>query len=812
VTLFVVIHRRIHFLTSSHVRTILLLQAEVNRLMDIIVHSLYSNKDIFLRELVSNGADALDKVRFSSITEKSVLGEGDAAALPFEIKISADKERRVLSIRDTGIGMTKEDLVNNLGTIARSGTAAFIEQAQKGGDINLIGQFGVGFYSVYLISDYVEVITKHASDKQWVWESTASGTFAVSEDTEGERLGRGTLINIHVKEGAEEYLEESKLRELVQRYSEFINFPISLLIEKTVEKEVPVEDATPDSDKDDINAEKRSGGDGDVAVEEEEPEDEEGASPKTKKVSETVREWEVLNDAKALWLRQPADINDEEYEGFYKSLTRNEKEKPLAHSHFRAEGDVDFKAVLYLPSSAPPDMFDQYYTKSPRVKLYVRRVLVSESFEELLPKWLSFLVGLVDSDTMPINVSREMLQMSEGIKVIRKKLVRKALDMIKQLSDAEIKAKAGEDVAEGKGWLGSITGKNAETESTAKKEAIDKYATFWKTFGKAVKMGVIEDMANRRRLLPFLRFQSTASGGNETTLEDYVARMKPNQTEIYFLVGTSGIEELKRSPFVEALVSRGYEVILFTDPLEEYMMGNLSSFEEKKFVDVSKGEVNLSEGDAEEQKKIQRRANEYYKGVASWWRGVIADSSVSAVKVSKRLASAPCVVASGKWGWSATMERIAKAQALGSQSNTEFMRSKRTLEINPRHPLIRELRSRWVADPEDPALAANAKLLYETCLMESGFMLDDVKSHNDRILALLGSDMSVSDLTPATEDEEYPEVAEPSKPKPTSDNDPSEPVLGGSNQPDEETKEELMAQVRNIQIENAEKEAMKDEL
>lgn len=542
--------------------------------MDIIVHSLYSNKDIFLRELVSNGADALDKVRFLSITDKAILGDATAAALPLGIQISANKTRRLLTIRDTGIGMTKEDLVNNLGTIARSGTAAFIEQAQKGGDINLIGQFGVGFYSVYLVSDYVEVITKHANDKQWVWESSASGNFAVSEDTEGEPLGRGTQINIYVKEGAEEYLEEDKLRELVQRYSEFINFPISLLVEKTTEKEVPIEESEEAAEKPADEAAGTEDKKEDVAVEEEPEGEEKDAAPKTKKVTETTLEWEVLNDAKALWLRPPGDVQTEEYEGFYKALVKNEYDKPLAHTHFRAEGDVDFKAVLYVPTSPPPDMYDNYYVKKPRVKLYVRRVLVSDSFEELLPKWLSFLVGLVDSDTMPINVSREMLQMSEGIKVIRKKLVRKALEMIKRLSDDEAKAQEFDaEESKGKGWLGLGGKKPTDEEAEAAKTAIKKYADFWRSFGKAVKMGVVEDAANRRRLLPLLRFQTSASEGNLTSLDAYVSRMKENQTSIYYLVGTGGIEELKRSPFVEALVSKGYEVIYFTDPLDEYMMG-----------------------------------------------------------------------------------------------------------------------------------------------------------------------------------------------------------------------------------------------
>lgn len=713
-------------------------QAEVNRLMDIIVHSLYSNKDIFLRELVSNAADALDKVRFLSLTK-----EAKQSSLPLEIKISVDKDKKILTIRDTGIGMTKQDLVNNLGTIARSGTAAFLEQMQKGGDLNLIGQFGVGFYSVYLVSDYVEVVSKADGDKQWVWESRASGEFAISEDKDGKPLERGTQINIHLKPEAKEYLQESKLRDLVARYSEFINFPISLLVEKTIEKELPIE-------KDDM--EKPEDKDTDAVVEEESETSDEEKKPKTKTVKETVQEWEVLNDSKALWLRPPGNVSDEEYSKFYKALTKREYEEPLAHSHFRAEGDVDFKAVLYVPPNAPPDMYDNFYTKKPVVKLYVRRVFISDSFEDLLPKWLSFLVGLVDSDSMPLNVSREMLQLSEGLKVIKKKLVRKAIEMIRKLSDAEEKAREGGAEEDSKKDKTKV-----DDAQKAAEESTKKYHDFWKAFAKAVKMGVIEDTSNRRRLLPLLRFQTSASDGNFTSLDAYVSRMKPNQTNIYYLVGTGTVAELEGSPFVEALVSRGYEIIYFTDPLDEYMMGHVNEYEGKAFINISKDDLNL--GEDEEEKKKEKAVQAAYDGLTKWWKDIMKDPSISYVKVSRRLTSAPCVVVAGKWGWTATMERIARSQALGESDKANFMRGMRTLELNPRHPLVRALRERWEADPEDKELAANARLLYETCLLESGFLLNDVKDHNAAVLQLLGKDLEVDNLEPLPE-EEFPEEVE----------------------------------------------------
>lgn len=732
-------------------------QAEVSRLMDIIVHSLYSNKDIFLRELISNSADALDKIRFLSLTDSSALGK---ETLPFEIKLKVDKENRVLSLRDTGIGMSKDDLVNNLGTIAKSGTAAFLEQMQKdSADLNLIGQFGVGFYSVYLVADYVEVVTKQAGGTQWVWESSASGKYGISEDTDGEDIGRGTEIRVHIKEDAMEYLEEAKIKELVKTYSEFIDFPIYLWTEKEVEKEVPVDDL--DADESDSSDEDKDGSKGSVDVEEEEEPAEK--EPKTKTVKETVQEWEVLNDSKALWLRSPSNVSEEEHEGFYKVLSKNPYDTPMAHSHFSAEGDVDFKAVLYLPNLLSPDFYENFQSKKASLKLYVRRVFISDSFEDLVPKWLSFLVGLVDSDSLPLNVSREMLQMSEGIKVIRKKIVRKAIEMMKKLSDADLRARKGpeEDETEDE-WLSKlqpgadISEDKEKVINEAKANATSKYDTFWKTYGKAIKMGLIEDQSNRRRIIPLLRFETSTTDGNMTTLDEYVSRMKENQTGIYYLVGTSGIEELKRSPFVEMLVSKGYEVIFFTDPLDEYVTAHVTEYEGKTLINVSKDDLKLPENDEQEEKEKNKRASAYYKGLGAWWKKNVKD--LSSVRVSRRLSTTPCVVVSGKYGWSATMERIARVQALGDSDKASMMKSQRILEINPKHPLIQKIREEWEEHPNDEDLIANSRLLYESCLLNSGFLLDDFRSHNERILSLLGADMDIDDMSP-TQELDYPEVS-----------------------------------------------------
>ncbi|KAL2643276.1 hypothetical protein R1flu_010863 [Riccia fluitans] len=695
-------------------------QAEVSRLMDIIINSLYSNKDIFLRELISNASDALDKIRFLSLTDKNVLGEGDEAQL--EIKIKLDKENRILCIRDRGIGMTKEDLIKNLGTIAKSGTSSFVEQVQKGGDLNLIGQFGVGFYSVYLVADYVEVISKHNDDKQYIWESKADGAFAVSEDTENEPLGRGTEIRLHLKEEAVEYLEEAKLKELVKKYSEFINFPIYLWSSKEVSKEVPVEE----SETEDVDEDKPS----DEAEEETEEVDEDGEKkPKTKTVTETVHDWEILNDVKAVWLRDPKDVTAEEYAKFYESLAKDfSNEKPISYTHFNAEGDVEFKAILFVPPKAPYDLFENYYSNKATLKLFVRRVFISDEFDELLPKYLNFIKGIVDSDTLPLNVSREMLQQHSSLKTIKKKLVRKALDMIRRICDEDPDELLDADKAV------------EEEEEENKNEKKGRYAKFWKEFGKAIKLGIIEDATNRVRLAKLLRFESSKSGEGLTSLEKYVSRMKEGQKYIYYITGQSK-EQLEKSPFLEKLLKKGYEVIYFTDPIDEYLMQNLTEFEDKKFQNASKDDLKI--GGKEEKAKL-KEIKEEYKDLTKWWKNLLGMDKVEAVKVSNRLADTPGVVVSSKFGWSANMERIMQAQTLSDPSKQAYMKGKRTLEINPRHPIIKELREKVAKDPEDETAKQSAKLVYETALLESGFMLEDPKEFAARLYSVIKENLNVS--------------------------------------------------------------------
>lgn len=693
-------------------------QAEVARLMDIIIHSLYSKKDIFLRELISNASDALDKIRFLSLTNPEMLGEGDQAKL--QIKISLDKEKNVLSIQDTGIGMTKKDLVNNLGTIAKSGTSSFLEQMQKGGDMNLIGQFGVGFYSVYLVADYVEVVTKHNDDKQYIWASKADGNFVISEDTEGEPIGRGTQVNIFLKDDVQEYAQEQKVKDLIKKYSEFINFPIYLYTSKTVD--VPSSDASEDSTED-----------------EDEDVDEEEKPSSDEKKTETVWDWELQNDNVAVWLRSPGEVEQDEYNRFYKTLS-GDFEDPLTQVHFKAEGDVEFRALVYLPQRMPETMKDDYFQSRQGLKLYVRRVFISDDFPDLLPRYLNFLKGLVDSDTLPLNVSRELLQQHSALKTIKKKLVRKFLDLLKKIADADKKKEDAED---------DVTEETGE-DKEAGEEKESQYEKIWKEFGKALKMGVMEDTANRVRLAKLLRFYTSKSPDKLTGFEDYVERMKDGQKNIYFVAGTSQ-EELARSPFVENLLKKGYEVIYFTDPLDEYIAQSLQEFDDLKLMNASKEDLSLGE-QGEKDKARDKKLKQMYKTLTKWWKDLIGASDIDGVKISKRLSTSPCVVVTSRYGYSANMQRIMQAQAMASGVDTHMF-GRKTLEINPFHPLVKELRTRVDQDKDDEGAKATARLLWDTALLESGFVPEDTKAFANRVLGVMKQSLSIAEDDGLTDEE-----------------------------------------------------------
>lgn len=623
-------------------------KAEVSQVLSLVINSLYSNKDIAIRELISNAADALDKLRFEAIEKPKLKGDDYTA----RIRLIPDPEAKTLTIADNGIGMSLSVLSKDLGTVARSGTREFaqkLEEAQKSGDSQLIGQFGVGFYSGYLVADHIDVVSRAAgSNKAHKWSSTGEDTFSVEE---AERDEVGTSVVLHLREDFEDFTKEWKLRELVRQYSDFIGYPIELQVERT-----------------------QTEGEGDDAKE-------------TKTIA-----FEAINEASALWTRAPKDIEDEQYNEFYKHLT-HDFDNPLTRAHFSVEGTQVFTGLLYVPKRAPFDMFNPDAKHG--VRLHVKRVFIMDDCEDLLPKWLRFVRGIVDSDDLPLNVSRELLQDSALVRTIRKQVIRRVLEA-----------------------LGKVA-----------KDSEEDYLTFWSASGAVLKEGLHFDPTYKDKIAPLLRYESSADSAL-TSLEGYVERMKEGQDKIYYALGPSRAM-IDSSPQLEGLKKRGFEVLYMTDGVDQWAAEGLKDFGDKPLVNAMEADLDLGEKkDGDEEAKDDESDNGDLDGLVARAKEVLGEH-VSDVKLSTRLTDSAACLVMPKGGMPAHIERMIRAQ------QKDMPVQQRILELNPDHELVKHMQAEYAKDVDSAQLTEWFEMLYDQALISEGSPLPDPARFAQRMTALL---------------------------------------------------------------------------
>ena len=627
--------------------------ADINQLLTLIINTFYSNKDIFLRELISNSSDALNKIRHESLTNQDALKHEKELT----IRISMDQKKNTITITDTGIGMTKNDLINNLGTIAKSGTKAFMESLASTKDVNMIGQFGVGFYSAYLVADKVSVTSKHNDDDQHTWASSAGGKYTIVKDSISEKLdiGRGTKMVLTLKENMKDYTNPQFIQSLIKKHSEFISFPIQLSVQE----------------EDDTDTEKTT--------------------------KDVVKDWKTVNNKDPIWIRQSDEISHEEYATFYKSIT-SDYDEHAGVKHFKIEGNLDFKALLFAPRHDDIDMFGNTQNTQSNIKLYVRRVLIMENCADLMPQWLSFMKGLVDSEDLPLNISREILQQNKVLKVIKKSLIKKSIELFSEMSENE-----------------------------------EKYNVFYNAFSKNLKIGIHEEKNYKENLASLLRYHSSKSNDSKTSFDEYISRMKPNQEGIYYISGES-LEILKSSPFTEKLKQLDYEIVYMTDSIDEYTIQEINTFKGKKLISIAQSNVDLN--DENEKKEFDKLKKQNVK-LCNIIKEIL-DSKLEKVVVSPRLNETPCILVSGDHGWTGNMERIMKAQSLNNDNGAKNLKFKKIMEINPNNKIMKSLSKHLTQGNKiNKQVKDLVLLLYDTALLNSGFSLEHPRDFSNRIHNLI---------------------------------------------------------------------------
>lgn len=674
---------------------------DISSLLKLIINNFYSNKDIFLRELISNASDSIDKYNHFCIINKPDNKVDNC------ITLIPDKVNKELHIIDTGVGMNKEELIKNIGTIANSGTKAFMEKVK---DSNLIGQFGVGFYSAFLVSKQVSIITKKADSGYFKWTSDAGGQYVIEELTEDNikdhihpdyNLTQGTIIKCLLSdEAVDKYTDVNKLKSIVKEHSQYINYSIKILIKREETKEVEDEEALLEEDVTvtDGTSNIDSSNLDNVTIE-----DVEEKPKKMKKITETIKEFQLINEHKPIWTRSNSELKEEDYYGFYKSLT-NDNEKPYTYKHISGEGQIEYKGILYLPKKIKNNVFERG-VKQNNIKLYVRKVFVSDNSVVLCPEWLHFISGVVDTDDLPLNVSREILQDNKVIKVIKKAVVKKSIDMLKSAMDD-----------------------------------MDNYLKIYNTYQKNIKLGVYEETGDRERVADLLMFYSANSPDKMITFDDYITSINENQKHIYYIAGDN-MDILKTSPFLDRFKKNGLDVLFMTDPVDEYMCQRLMQYKECTLTCITKGDIELP-NTTDADKELIKKQKEEYKSLCDYIKRLY--TNFSDVKITNKVAELPCIVSSPENGFSANMEKIIKSQTLGQTDNANVMLNKRVLEINPLHPIIKKIKN--INDTEEyNSLRDLLDLVINSALLYSGYQIIKPVDFSKKVLNVVMLGMDIND-------------------------------------------------------------------